>query len=132
MNKFLLGILSLMVLGLAGCSTAYYQRHAVGEARDYIFEKMPDMNQENIAFVKYTKPVAENSDYYITDPDMRQTCYVWTPPDMDGVSIVVSGTSRSDMRGWYPVRMLLRKPEVKEEQSQRGGNEGDTLPQPNL
>ena len=111
-------LLLLTALGAAflsgGCrSELYYRDRAVGEAREYVLENAPELNNEQRDHVRFTQPVL------LYDPNVNgkagsfltrtpgQICVTWLVPGSKAAYMVV-GFSDSRMMDWSPNRLIRR------------------------
>ena len=99
-----------------GCTTSYYYSKAVGKARAYVLEKMPELSEKAIYTVKYTPPrilqkrlIVREGTAYESKKDVMHSCIVWPYPDQEGMCIVVAGASERRMDDWSPIRVVIKK-----------------------
>ena len=102
-----------MALLSGGCATDY-RMAAIKEARLYALEQFPDLNESAIHCIKYTPPEIRQKEMFhqtskYSKPNFTQTCFVWTPPDSDGKSLVIVGFSEMRLKDWYPIRALYKR-----------------------
>ena len=99
-----------------GCATNPRLR-VINEARDYVLEKHPDLSDESLHIIKFTKPVLRQDMLFQAElggdnkNDLVQTCVIWDMPkkEYDGKQMVVVGFGQRDLWDWYPIRAFIKR-----------------------
>lgn len=86
---------------------------AVKSARRYVLEEYPNLSEENRAYIRFAQPRFMLKTLMFK-PEMNQVCLVWTPPYLDGDSIVVAGVCGGEYDDWEPIRVIIKRLPVKE------------------
>ena len=94
---------------LCGCrSDRVYQNRAAEKARTFLLENAPELNPQQVAFVKYNDPFLMTADGLDgKNTGVKQICIAWSIPDADTLYMVF-GVSRERMDDWYPNRLIKR------------------------
>ena len=109
---------AVLAVVLAGChSVAFYRERAVRNARDFLLENAPELTPEQVAFVRYNRPVlltgegiGSNIPYTFSGrvtSSQRQICVTWLIPGRSEAYLVY-GVSAPEMTNWEPLQ-LIRK-----------------------
>ena len=98
-----------ITLLFCGCrSDRYYQSLAADRARAYLLENAPELNPQQISFVKYNDPVLLTGNGLSGRASgVRQICVTWEIPGADKLYLVF-GASRERMDDWTPKRLVRR------------------------
>ena len=90
--KAVFALFLLAALGLSGChSDHYYHNEAVDRARKFLLKNAPELNAEQINFVRFNAPVllhnpvlGEFKPMYERLPmELHQVCITWIIPGKD-------------------------------------------------
>lgn len=131
-------ILFLAFAVMSGCiSDAAYQRSAMRRARTYVLDEMRDLNENQLAYVRFSTPEWQATKMFaaaamdksstwrtmnqinfdkgsqefntatVRGPNTVYGCFVWRLPG-DEECIIVSGVSRPNMQGWEPLGAVRR------------------------
>ena len=108
----------IAVLGLCGCQMPeYYQESAVNRARTFLLEKMTDLTLEEVAYIKYNRPVIVHEKILGNVPsvrsskigsDLSQIGIVWRIPERKDM-IMVWGVSSESLMYFRPERVIVRE-----------------------
>ena len=105
----------IISLFLYGCrSDEYYKDKAADSAREFLFDEFESMTPENKAYIKYTYPKI------LVAPvlgDYSQFCFAWNLPSPK-ITLLVYGTSKDDLKAWFPVRIIVKKYTEQEEKTE--------------
>ncbi|MBQ9789928.1 MAG: hypothetical protein IJW31_10080 [Lentisphaeria bacterium] len=113
-----LGIAALLMMLFGGCQLPeYYQEQAVIEAREFLLDKSPDLTLDEVAFIKYNRPVIVHENILGTMPsiksdtvgsDLSQIGIVWKIPERKEM-IMVWGVASESLRFFTPERVIIRE-----------------------
>jgi hypothetical protein len=99
----------------AGCASPLTR--TIRKAREYALERHPELSEESIHIIKYTKPELRQEMIFQAElggentNDFVQTCVVWEMPkkEYDGKKMVVVGFGQRDLWDWYPIRAFIKR-----------------------
>ena len=88
-------------------SNEYYKDEAADSAREFLFDKYKNMSPENKAYINYTYPKILVAPI-LTGCQYSQFCFAWDLPSPK-ITLMVYGTSKNDLKAWFPVRAIIKK-----------------------
>ncbi|MCI5778350.1 MAG: hypothetical protein MR051_00780 [Lentisphaeria bacterium] len=115
--KAVFALFLLAVLGLSGChSDHYYHNEAVERARKFLLKNAPELNAEQINFVRFNAPVLLHDQvlgelkpaYERVSMELHQVCITWIIPGKDELYMVF-GVSTGRMDDWEPNRVIRHR-----------------------
>ena len=109
MGSTVAAALAVALCALCGCLSKEENRdYAVDKARKYVMSEIPNLSEENRAFVRLAYPRFLQTTL-LRKREMNQLCLVWDTPYLDGDSIVVAGVCNSSYADWEPIRVIIKK-----------------------
>ena len=116
MRWHLFGLATLLAVLLAACATfEERQESVVSRARAYALRLFPELTESQRHQVEFTKPrilqrrvLLREGPEFQADRDLMHTCVVWDLPDSGGMAMVVVGVGERKLRGWRPLRAVIR------------------------
>ena len=102
-------LLLAAVFTLCGCqSDRYYQARAAERAREFLIKNAPELNPDQVAYVKFNDPVLLTGEGLEgRERGIQQICVAWDIPGCQSLYMVF-GASRARMDDWYPNRVIRK------------------------
>lgn len=105
----MIAVCAVALCALCGCLSKEENReYAVDKARKYIMTELPNLSEENRAYVRIANPRFLQTTL-MRKRELNHLCLVWDTPYLEGDSIVVAGVCNSSYADWEPIRVIIRK-----------------------